>query len=295
MSRRIVNNLATSVFILCAVIMTATLVYLLGYILTNGLSNVDWSFITSNSSSSMEGGGIKNQLWNSFYILIVTLIFSVPLGVLGGIYLAEYAKPSKLTNVIRTSVEVLSSLPSIVVGMFGLLVFVQYAGLGYSIIAGALALTVFNLPIIVRVTEDSIRSVPKKQKNASLALGITHWHTVKTVLVPAAFPGILTGILLSAGRIFGEAAALLFTAGLSTNNLQFDTWNPFNSDSPLNPFRSAETLSVHIWKVNSQGIMPDVDEIASGSAAVLIIFVLVFNVTARVIGNVIYNKITGSK
>ncbi|MCP3030321.1 phosphate ABC transporter permease PstA [Halobacillus sp. A1] len=295
MNRRLTNKIATTVFVSCAVIMTATLVYLLGYILTNGLSEVDMDFLTSDSSSAMAGGGIKNQLWNSFYILIVTLLLSAPLGVLGGIYLAEYARPGKLTNVIRTSVEVLSSLPSIVVGMFGLLIFVQYMGLGYSIIAGALALTVFNLPIIVRVTEDSIRSVPVKQKNASLALGITHWHTVKTVLVPAAFPGILTGILLSAGRIFGEAAALLFTAGLSTNRLQFDTWNPFDNNSPLNPFRSAETLSVHIWKVNSQGIMPDVDEIAAGSAAVLIIFVLIFNVTARVVGNIIFNKITGSK
>ncbi|WP_082233826.1 phosphate ABC transporter permease PstA [Halobacillus massiliensis] len=295
MNRRFTNTVATSAFVLCAVIMSATLVYLLGYILTNGFSYVDLSFLTSDSSSFMEGGGIKNQLWNSFYILVVTLILSVPLGILGGIYLAEYSRPGKLTNIIRTSVEVLSSLPSIVVGMFGLLVFVQYMGLGYSIIAGSLALTVFNLPIIVRVTEDSIRSVPVKQKNASLALGITHWHTVKTVLVPAAFPGILTGILLSAGRIFGEAAALLFTAGLSTNNLQFDTWNPFDNNSPLNPFRSAETLSVHIWKVNSQGIMPDVDAIAAGSAAVLIIFVLIFNVTARVIGNIIFKKITGSK
>ncbi|GGC91809.1 putative ABC transporter permease protein YqgI [Thalassobacillus devorans] len=295
MNRRITNKLATIVFVLCAAIMSITLVYLLGYILTSGLSYVDMDFLTSNSSSFQEGGGIKNQLWNSFYILVVTMIFSVPLGVLGGIYLAEYAKPGKLTNVIRTSVEVLSSLPSIVVGMFGLLVFVQYAGLGYSIIAGALALTVFNLPIIVRVTEDSLRAIPVKQKNASLALGITHWHTVKTVLVPAAFPGILTGVLLSAGRVFGEAAALLFTAGLSTRNLDFGTWDPFDSTSPLNPFRSAETLSVHIWKVNSQGIMPDLDAIANGSAAVLIIFVLIFNVTARVIGNMIFNKITGSK
>lgn len=295
MNRRISNNIATSVFILCAVVMIATLVYLLGYILTNGFAEIDWSFLTSNSSSFQEGGGIKNQLWNSFYILMMTMLFSVPLGVLGGIYLAEYSKPGKITNVIRTSVEVLSSLPSIVVGMFGLLVFVQYMGLGYSIIAGALALTVFNLPVIVRVTEDSIRSIPLKQKNASLALGITHWHTVKTVLVPAAFPGILTGVILSAGRVFGEAAALLFTAGLSTPNLNFTNWNPFESTSPLNPFRSAETLSVHIWKVNSQGIMPDVLEIANGSAAVLIIFVLIFNLSARIIGGVIFAKISGKK
>lgn len=295
MNRRITNNIASALFVSSAVIMVATLVYLLGYILVNGFSVIDWSFLSTKSSSFEAGGGIKNQLWNSFYILIMTMLFSVPLGILGGVYLAEYSKPGKVTNVIRTSVEVLSSLPSIVVGMFGLLVFVQYIGLGYSIISGALALTVFNLPVIVRVTEDSIRSVPKKQKNASLALGVTHWHTVKTVLVPAAFPGILTGVILSAGRVFGEAAALLFTAGLSTPDLDFTSWNPFDSQSPLNPFRSAETLSVHIWKVNSQGIMPDITEIANGSAAVLIIFVLVFNLLARILGNVIFSRITGKK
>lgn len=295
MNRRFTDKLATGFFILCAGIMVVTLAFLLGYILTNGLKEVSWEFLTTDSSSFSEGGGIKNQLWNSFYLLIITLLISAPLGVLGGIYLAEYAKPTKMTQVIRTAVEVLSSLPSIVVGMFGLLIFVQWFDLGYSIIAGALALTVFNLPIIVRVSEDSIRSVPATVKHASLALGVSHWHTIKTVIIPAAFPGILTGILLSAGRIFGEAAALLFTAGLSTPKLNFETWNPFDNNSPLNPFRSAETLSVHIWKVNSQGIMPDVDEIAAGSAAVLIIFVLVFNLCARILGNYIYKRFSGTK
>ncbi|MFZ0371242.1 MAG: phosphate ABC transporter permease PstA [Halobacillus sp.] len=294
MNRRITDKIATGFFITCAGIMVVTLALLLGYILANGLKEVSWSFLTSDASSVNAGGGIKNQLWNSFYLLILTLLISAPLGVLGGIYLAEYAKPNKLTQVIRTSVEVLSSLPSIVVGMFGLLVFVQWFNMGYSIIAGALALTVFNLPIIVRVSEDSIRSIPPTVKHASLALGVSHWHTIKTVLVPAAFPGILTGILLSAGRIFGEAAALLFTAGLSSPNLSFQTWNPFDNNSPLNPFRSAETLSVHIWKVNSQGIMPDVDEIANGSAAVLILFVLAFNLIARILGSYIYKKSSGT-
>lgn len=295
MSRRITDRIATSVFIGCAIIMSATLFYLLGFILIHGLAQVDWAFLTTKSSSFEAGGGIKNQLWNSFYILIVTLIISVPLGVSGGVYLAEYAKPGKVTSIIRSSVEVLASLPSIVVGMFGLLVFVQYLRLDYSIISGALALTVFNLPVIVRVSEDAIRSVPNEQREASLALGITHWHTIKSVLVPAAFPGILTGVILSAGRIFGESAALLFTAGLSAPDLDFTNWNPFANESPLNPFRSAETLSVHIWKVNSQGIMPDIREIADGSSAVLVIFVLIFNILARVIGSFIQKKFTGSK
>lgn len=293
MNSRVVNRLATSLIICCAGVMATTLAALLGYILYQGVGQISWHFLTSDSSSFQAGGGIKNQLWNSFYILFVTMLMTVPLGVAGGIYLAEYAKPNKITAFIRSCVEVLASLPSIVVGMFGLLVFVNVFNWQYSILSGAVALTVFNLPVIVRVSEDALRSVPEDQKSASLALGVTHWHTIKTVLLPAAFPGILTGVILSAGRVFGESAALLFTAGLSTTNLDFSNWNPFSANSPLNLFRSAETLSVHIWSVNTVGIIPDVKEVASGAAAVLVICVLLFNLFARLIGRMIDRKMTG--
>ncbi|WP_085524425.1 phosphate ABC transporter permease PstA [Tuberibacillus sp. Marseille-P3662] len=293
MNSRTVDRVATSLIVFCAVIMVGTLVALLGYILYNGLSYITIDFLTSNSSSFQAGGGIKNQLWNSFYLLFITMLLTVPLGVAGGIYLAEYAKPNKITAFIRSCVEVLASLPSIVVGMFGLLVFVNYFGWQYSILSGALALTVFNLPVIVRVSEDALRSVPAEQKEASLALGVTHWHTIKTVLLPAAFPGILTGVILSAGRVFGESAALLFTAGLSTPNLDFTNWNPASPDSPLNLFRSAETLSVHIWSVNSVGIIPDVHAVANGSSAVLVIAILVFNLFARLMGSRIHKRMSG--
>jgi phosphate transport system permease protein len=179
--------------------------------------------------------------------------------------------------------------------MFGLLMFVTLTGWGYTILGGALALTVFNLPVMVRVSEDAIRSVPQDLKEASLALGITHWHTIKTVLIPSAFPSILTGAILASGRVFGEAAALLFTAGLSTPRLDYTDWNPFSAVSPLNIFRPAETLAVHIWSVNTQGLIPDVNEIANGSAAVLVICVLIFNLSARTIGSLIFKKITATK
>lgn len=293
MNSKVADRIATTIIVLCAVVTVIALVFLLGYILFNGIQHLSWHFLTSRSSTFLAGGGIKDQLWNSFYILILTMIISVPLGVAGGVYLAEYARPGALTNIIRTSVEVLSSLPSIVVGLFGLLVFVNLTGWGYSILSGALALTVFNLPVLVRVSEDALRAVPNDQKEASLALGITHWYTIRKVLIPAAFPGILTGVILAAGRIFGEAAALLFTAGMSTPNLDFTNWNPLSITSPLNLFRSAETLSVHIWAVNSMGIMPDRHAVAYGSSAVLVIFVLIFNVLARVIGSVVHRKMTG--
>src|SRR5699024_2509340 len=132
---------------------------------------------TTESSTVQSGGGIRDQLFNSFYVLFITMIITVPLGVLGGVYMAEYAKQGKLTSFIRSCIEMLASLPSIVVGMFGLLIFVNSIGWGYSILGGALALTIFNIPVMVRVTEDAIRSVPAEQKEASLALGMTHWRS----------------------------------------------------------------------------------------------------------------------
>lgn len=295
MNSRVTDRIATGVFILIAAIIIATLTGLLGYIIYHGFDKLTLDFLTSPSSSVRAGGGIRDQLFNSFYILIITMIFTVPLGLGGGIYMAEYAKPGKVTNAIRTCIEVLASLPSIVIGMFGLLIFVQITGWGYTIIGGALALTVFNLPVIVRVCEDAIRSVPRDQKEASLALGITHWHTIKTILIPSAFPTILTGVILASGRVFGEAAALLYTAGLTTPKLDYLNWNPFSPNSPLNIFRPAETLSVHIWAVNSQGLIPDVREVADGSSAILVISVLLFNILARWAGSLIHKKLTATK
>jgi len=295
MNSKTADRIATGVFVAIAIIIISILVGLFSYILVNGLKYVSWDFLTTPSSNIRAGGGIRDQLFNSFYILVITMIIAIPLGVGGGIYMAEYAKPGKVTNAIRSCVEVLSSLPSIVIGMFGLLVFVNTTGWGYTILGGALALTVFNLPVIVRVSEDAIRAVPLDLKEASLALGITHWHTIKTVILPSAFPSILTGIILAAGRVFGEAAALLFTAGLSTPRLDYANWNPFSPQSPLNIFRPAETLAVHIWSVNTQGLIPDVTEVSNGSAAVLVISVLLFNLVARWIGSLITKKITATK
>ncbi|PLS05332.1 phosphate ABC transporter permease PstA [Neobacillus cucumis] len=289
------DRIASAIFYFIALIIILVLVGLFYYILVNGLKNISLNFLTSPSSNVMAGGGIRDQLFNSFYVLFITMLIAAPLGIGGGIYMAEYSKPGKVTDIIRSCVEVLASLPSIVIGMFGLLMFVNLTGWGYTILGGALALTVFNLPVIVRVSEDAIRSVPRELKEASLALGITHWHTIKTVILPSAFPTILTGIILAAGRVFGEAAALLFTAGLSTPRLDYANWNPFSATSPLNIFRPAETLAVHIWSVNTQGLIPDVEEVSSGAAAVLVLSVLIFNLLARWIGSMIHRKITATK
>ncbi|MFK3939040.1 phosphate ABC transporter permease PstA [Alkalihalobacillus sp. NPDC078783] len=295
MNTKMTDKLATGVFTAIAGIIIAILAGLLGYIFYKGFGVISFDFLTNPPSSFRAGGGIGPQLFNSFYILFLTMIFTVPLGIGGGIYMAEYAKPGKITNFIRTCIEVLASLPSIVVGMFGLLLFVSITGWGYTIIGGALALTVFNLPVMVRVCEDAITGVPRDQKEASFALGITHWDTIRTVILPAAFPSILTGVILASGRVFGEAAALLFTAGLTTPRLEWLNFNPFSETSPLNIFRPAETLAVHIWKVNTQGLVPDIREIADGASAVLVIAVLLFNLFARWFGKRLHKKLTASK
>lgn len=221
-------------------------------------------------------------------MLVVSLIITVPIGIGAGIYLAEYAKQGKILNTIRLCIETIASLPSIVVGLFGLLFFVGILGWGYSIIAGALSITILNLPSMTTVTESALRAVPDIIKEGSLGLGATKWQTIKKIILPSAIPQILTGIILSAGRIFGEAAALLYTAGMSAPNVRISDGSAFNL------FRPAETLAVYIWKLNSEAVVPDATQIANASAAVLIIIVILFNTLARFIGKKIYNRYTGN-
>ena len=176
---------------------------------------MSWHFLTGKSSSYQAGGGIGIQLYNSFFLLVVTLIISIPLSLGAGVYLSEYAKKGRMTNFIRTCIEILSSLPSVVVGLFGYLIFVVQFEYGFSIISGALALTVFNLPQMTRSVEDSLRNVHHTQREAGLALGISRWETVLHVVIPEALPSIVTGIVLASGRIFGEALAIQMVVGNS--------------------------------------------------------------------------------
>ena len=289
------DKLATGLLYTIAGVIVTILASLILYILVRGLPHISWSFLTGKSSSYQAGGGIGIQLYNSFFLLIITLIISIPLSTGAGIYLAEYAKKGRLTDFIRTCIEILSSLPSVVVGLFGYLIFVVQFEYGFSILSGALALTVFNLPQMTRNVEDSLRHVHHTQREAGLALGISRWETVLHVVVPEALPGIVTGIVLASGRIFGEAAALIFTAGQSAPALDWSNWNPFSVTSPISIFRQAETLAVHIWKVNSEGTIPDGTLVSAGSAAVLLIFILIFNLAARRIGKVLHRKLTSAQ
>lgn len=294
MSAKKTNKIAIGVLYGIAVFITLILISLLGYILVRGVPNISWKFLTERSKTFQEGGGIGIQLFNSFYLLLITMIFSIPISLGAGIYLSEYAPKNWVTGLIRTSIEILSSLPSVVVGLFGFLVFVVQAGFGFSILSGALALTFFNLPLLTRNVEESLKAIHFTQREAGLALGLSRWETVTKVVVPEALPGILTGIILGAGRIFGEAAALIYTAGQSAPAIDFSNWNPFSVSSPLNVTRQAETLAVHIWKINSEGTMPDGAKVSAGASAVLIIAVLLFNFLARFLGKKLHKKMTSA-
>lgn len=288
------DKIATGVLYAVAGVIVLILTSLLLYILVRGIPHINWEFLTSSSKAYQEGGGIGIQLFNSLYLLLVTMIISFPISLGAGIYLSEYAKKNWLTDIIRTSIEILSSLPSVVVGLFGFLVFVIQFGYGFSIISGALALTFFNLPLLTRNVEESLQAIHYTQREAGLSLGLSRWETVTRIIVPEATPGILTGVILSSGRIFGEAAALIYTAGQSAPALDFTNWNPLSVSSPIGLFRQAETLAVHIWKINTEGTMPDGAQVSARASAVLIIAVLLFNFGARAAGKRLYKKMTSA-
>ena len=294
MNAKKIDKIATGVLYAISGIIVFILAAMLLYILLRGLPHVSWHFLTSPSKAYQTGGGIGIQLFNSLYLLLITMIISFPLSLGAGIYLSEYAKKNWLTDLIRTSIEIISSLPSVVVGLFGFLVFVIQFQYGFSILSGALALTLFNLPLLTRNIEESLRAIHFTQREAGLALGLSRWETVIHVVLPEASPGILTGLILSSGRIFGEAAALIYTAGQSAPALDFTNWNPLSVSSPISIFRQAETLAVHIWKINSEGTMPDGAQVSAGASAVLILAVLIFNFGARALGKRLHKKLTSA-
>ena len=276
LARRIAlqDKFATGVLFAIVAAICVLLFSLIAYILVSGAGKLfDVSFLTG-----------KPELFNSFYLLVLTLLISVPIALGGAIYLTEYAPKNRLTHFVKTAIEALSSLPSIVVGLFGFLFFVLQMGWGFSILSGALALTMFNLPILVRVIQQALEAIPNDQREGGLALGASRWETTIHVLLPAALPAIITGIILSAGRVFGEAAALIYTAGQSAPMLDFTSLDFSSASCPWNVFRPAETLAVHIWKINSEGVVPDLDAVSSGAAAVLMVCILAFNLLARFFG-----------
>ena len=286
------DHIATGILWAIAIFIIAIVAISIGYIVISGIGKAfDPAFLTGKPEQFKEGGGIGPELFNSFYLLILTLLISLPISLGGAIFLTQYAPPGRVTSIAKTAIETLSSLPSIVVGLFGMLFFVLRFGWGFSILSGALALTMFNIPILVRTIQQAIEQVPRDQRDAAVALGLTRWEATCNILLPRAMPAIITGTIISAGRVFGEAAALIYTAGQSAPALNWAApiWSKAN---PLNVMRPAETLAVHIWKINSEGVVPDLAVVSAGTAAVLMICILLFNLLARVVGRALTRKMT---
>lgn len=286
------DRFATGALTVIAGLVMLLVVAIIVYIIARGAGRALTPGFLTNPSTDDVVSGIVYQLWDSFYLLVVTLVISVPISLGAAIFLVEYAPDNWVTSAAKTAIETLSSLPSIVVGMFGSLFFVVTLGWGISIIAGACALTMFNIPILVRTIQQALEDVPSSQRDASLAMGLTRWETTIHVLLPAAMPAIVTGVVLSAGRVFGEAAALIFTSGSAPARLNFS--NLLNFSSPTNPFnlfRPACSLAVYIWRLTSEPTAGST-EIVWGTATVLIACVLLFNLLARLLGKLLSRRLT---
>lgn len=284
MSPRAMDYLATGLMWLAGILILAILVFFLGYMLFKGLPVLSWEFITGMPSDIRAGGGVGPQFFNSFYILMLSMLFSIPVAVGAGIYLAEYAGNNRLTDAIRLSTESLATVPSIVLGLFGMIIFVNFLGMGFSIIGGSLTLMLLNLPVLVRVTEEALRTVPAYYREASLALGATKWQTIWRVVLPNALPGIITGITLTAGRALGETAILIFTAGTTVSRTVPD----------FDVMAAGETLAVHMWYVMAVGLVPDRIDVANGTGALLIITILIFNLVFAIPGRLLQRKMKGA-
>jgi phosphate transport system permease protein len=280
MSSKTTDRIATIYFWTAGIIIILLLSWFLIRILGDGIPHLSWRFIFGKPEEIKAGGGVGPQLFNSFYILFLSLLISVPIGVGAGVYLAVYAQKNSFTELIRISVEALSSVPSIVFGLFGFLLFVNLMGLKFSIIGGAATLSLLNLPVLVRVTEVAIRTVPESYWEASLALGSTQWQAIRKVLIPASLPSLITGITLVAGRALGESAILIYTAGLSVSRFFPD----------FNPLIMGENLATHLWYIQAESLVPDAKQIAQGSAALLLIIVLIFNLLLAIPSRILQKR-----
>lgn len=211
--KRPTDNILYVLIYLSAFISVALLVGIIVYVTVNGISHVNWSFLSTARSALKGTNGIAGNILNTLYIVIVTIVIATPIGVGSAIYLNEYARPGKLVKLIEFTTETLSGIPSIIFGMFGLVLFNETFGFGYSLLTGALTLTLMVLPLITRNTQEALKTVPKSYRDGALGMGAGKWHMIRTIILPSAMPGIITGIILAIGRIVGESAALLFTAG----------------------------------------------------------------------------------
>jgi len=262
--RDIVQKLGFSALFAC---MAANVLFLGGiifFIAARGLGSINWAFLTQAPRDSMTAGGVAPAIVGTFYLTLGAIIFALPLGVACAIYLTEYSPKGWIVNVLRISINNLAGVPSVVFGLFGLTVFVKYMGFGISIVSGSLTLGILALPVIISASQEALVAVPQSIREASLALGASQWETIRKVVLPAALPGILTGVILSVGRVAGETAPILFTAAAF-----------YVRGYPDSPFSEVMALPYHIYALMTEGTHPEEQTaIAYGSSLLLLGLVL---------------------
>lgn len=247
------------------------LLLLIGYILYRGLPNITFKFLSTKPSLVRETTGILPNILNTLYIILMTLVIVLPLGVGAAVYLTEYAKNKKLVGIIELAAETLSGIPSIIYGLVGMLIFVRFFSLGTSLAAGSLTLVIMTLPTIIRTVQESLKTVPNSYREGALGLGSGKWHMIRTVVLPSSIDGIVTGCILSIGRIVGESAALLFTAGMANEIITF-----INAPKPNHP---GSTLTVALYMYAKERGEFDT---AFAIAAILLILTFIINFSAKI-------------
>ena len=264
--RKLKDKILNSLFYISSFVTVGVLVLIVGFIFIKGIKGISLDYIFSDYSASGDGG-IFPMILSTLYMVLVSIAVSTPIGILSAIYLNEYAKEGKIVEIIRFATECLSGIPSIVYGLFGGIFFVVTLKMQYSIIAGALTVAIIILPVIIRTTEEALKTVPNEYREGSLAMGATKFQTLYKVILPSALPGILSGVILSIGRVIGESAAVFLTAGTVAS-------------MPSTIFDSARTLTVHSYLLTKE--LGDISGAAS-VGIVLIIIVLFLNTIAKFI------------
>lgn len=262
--RKVKENLLKILLYVSATITVGVLLFILGFIFLKGYKSISVEYILGEYRPS-GGGGIKPFIISTLYTVGLSLLIATPIGVLAAVYLQEYAKQGRLVKLIRYSTEALAGIPSIVYGLFGAAFFVAALKFGYSLLAGSLTLSIIILPVIIRTTEEALKVVPTSYREASLGLGATRFQTLYKVILPSSIPGILSGVILSIGRVIGESAALFLTAGTVYK-------------IPQNIMSSGRTLTVHAFlETKEKG------DVASAAAVgiVLIVIILLLNTVAK--------------
>lgn len=243
------------------------------FIVVRGVHAISWEFLTQVPRRGMTAGGVAPAIVGTFYLTLGSIVFSLPLGLACAIYLCEYSPKGLVVNIIRMSINNLAGVPSVVFGLFGLAVFVKFCGFGVSILSGSLTLGMMVLPQIISASQEALLAVPHSYREASLALGATHWETIRKITLPTALPGILTGVILSVGRAAGETAPILFTAATF-----------FTRGYPNSILSEAMALPYHIYALMTEGTKPEAQTaIAYGCCLILLVLVLMISTVAIVL------------